>query len=60
MNKSNRQTGGRKPLRPEFFLPHFPALHFAALNLARDVYGVAATSCCRSRSSSNSKSEYIS
>jgi hypothetical protein len=31
MNKSNRQTGGRQPLRPEFFLPHFPALHFAAL-----------------------------
>jgi hypothetical protein len=34
MNKSNRQTGGRKPLRPEFFLPHFPALHFAALQLS--------------------------
>jgi len=29
-------------------------------NSSRAVYGVAATSCCRSRSSSNSKSEYIS
>lgn len=61
------QTGGRQPIRSVFSPPHFPrlcSLHFPGLqfpfNNARIFYGFAATSCCKSRSSSNSKSEYIS
>jgi len=61
-----RQTGSRQPSRPVFSQPQpgpfSPPRVFYRLRPVQleSSYGFAVTSCCNSRSSSNSKSEYMS